>query len=126
MSGYDMSELGVAFGGLAVMGLVAFAFLIFAIICMWKIYTKMGEPGWVSLIPFYNNWVLCKHTWGGKGWMMFTWLIPVVGTFLMLATMFKMYKGFGKSGAFAIIVGMLLSPIALIICAFGNADYADQ
>ena len=30
------------------------------IAAMWKIFTKAGQPGWASLIPIYNIYILCK------------------------------------------------------------------
>lgn len=32
----------------------------------WFIYDKMGEKGWVSLIPFYGRYILFKRVWEGK------------------------------------------------------------
>ena len=34
--------------------IVALALLIFCVAVMWKVFCKAGEPGWASLIPFYN------------------------------------------------------------------------
>ena len=29
----------------------------------WKIFQKLGEPGWKCLIPFYSQYTLYKHVW---------------------------------------------------------------
>ena len=29
----------------------------------WKIFQKMGEPGWKALIPFYGPYILFKRVW---------------------------------------------------------------
>lgn len=102
--------------------LISSTIMLFTMIFMWKIFVKMEESGWKSLIPVYSSWILCKHAWDGKGAMMFTWLIPVVGSYFMYATWFKLFKKFGKSTGFAIF-GMFITPIALAICAMSDAEY---
>lgn len=32
----------------------------------WVLYDKMGEKGWICLIPFYGRFVLFKRVWEGK------------------------------------------------------------
>ena len=118
LGAFDSSSSAAEFGVLAII----VALCVFSIACIWKCYVKMGEPGWVSLIPFYCNWVLCKHTWG-HGAMMFTWFIPLVGNILMLATYVKLFKKFGKSTLFGIFVGLFLMPLAFAICGFGDAEF---
>ena len=41
-------------------------FIIFIIVGNWKMYTKMGQIGWYSLIPVYNQYILLKSI-GLKG-----------------------------------------------------------
>jgi len=36
------------------------ALTILQIIATWLIYKKAGQPGWASIIPFYNFYVLLK------------------------------------------------------------------
>jgi hypothetical protein len=48
--------------------LLGLAVAVLAIIGMWKVFEKAGEPGWAAIIPFYNSYVLFKITWG-EGWM---------------------------------------------------------
>jgi hypothetical protein len=48
--------------------LLGLAVAVLAIIGMWKVFEKAGEPGWAAIIPFYNAYVLFKITWG-EGWM---------------------------------------------------------
>ena len=49
--------------------IVALALLIFCVAVMWKVFCKAGEPGWASLIPFYNLYVMTRITWGKEGWI---------------------------------------------------------
>lgn len=96
---------------------------IFTLICTWKCYSKMGEPGWKSIIPFYCNYILCKHTWG-NGWMLLTWFIPFAGNVFTCITLYKFYRNFGKSIFFSIL-GIFFAPIAFAVCAFGNSTYSE-
>lgn len=40
---------------------------IIEIIGKWKLFKKAGKPGWASIIPYYNNWVLVEIS-GCKWW----------------------------------------------------------
>jgi len=33
---------------------------ILLIIAFWKVLVKAGKPGWISIVPFYNLWVLSE------------------------------------------------------------------
>lgn len=91
------------------------------IIAHWKIFTKAGKPGWGSLIPFYNLYLVFDIVYG-KGWK-FLWLIvPIVIIYYAIVVPFKMAKVFGKGFVFGL--GMfLLSPIFDLILGFGSATY---
>ena len=39
------------------------------IIAIWMIYKKAGQPGWKSIIPFYNTYTLCEMV--GLNWYWF-------------------------------------------------------
>lgn len=57
--------------------IVALALLIFCVAVMWKVFCKAGEPGWASLIPFYNLYVMTRITWGER--MAVYFWIPAAG-----------------------------------------------
>lgn len=101
--------------------LLSFAVAILGIVAMWKIFEKAGEPGWASIIPFYNIYVLFKITWG-SGWKFLLLLIPFANIVIAIITMVKLAKAFGKSGGFA--VGLIfLSIIFYCILAFDQSQY---
>lgn len=37
---------------------IMLALIVFMVICNWKLLEKAGEPGWKSLIPFYNVYTI--------------------------------------------------------------------
>lgn len=97
------------------------AFALISIIATWKIFTKADEPGWASIIPIYNLYVMFKIVWG-KGWYFLLLLIPVVHIVIGIMHVFKLAKAFGKGTGFGF--GLLLLPfIFTLILAFGDAQY---
>ena len=91
------------------------------IVAVWKIFAKAGEPGWASLIPIYNTYVLFKITWG-NGLKFLLLLIPIYNIVVIIQTMSKLAKAFGKSGGFALGL-IFLSPVFMLLLAFGDAQY---
>lgn len=128
-TGYtDSSSLGLLAGMGAAILIVSLAISIFSIVVMWKLFKKAGKPGWASIVPIYNTYILFKITWG-NGWMFLTMLaaiIPVIGwiavTVITIITYVKLAKSFGKEGGFA--VGLIfLNIIFMAILAFGKNEY---
>ena len=101
--------------------ILSIVFGMFEMVTLLFCLIKMGADPWASVIPIYNVWTLCEYTWG-RGIMLLTWLIPYVGIIFMLATYWKLFKGFGKSNIFCIF-GIIFQPIAIAICAFDNSTY---
>ena len=51
-------------GGLAlVSSLIQVVIILLNIIGLFKIYQKMGKPGWKGIIPFYNMYGLYDELW---------------------------------------------------------------
>ena len=118
-----------ALAGMAVfMLIISIALAVFGIIVMWKLFDKAGKPGCAAIVPYYNLYVLFEITWG-NGWLFlltFLAIIPIVGSIavlvIMIITMVKLAKAFGKSGGFA--VGLVfLTLIFEAILAFGDSKY---
>jgi hypothetical protein len=83
----------------------------------WKVFTKAGRPGWASLIPIYNLYILCKIA-GKSGWWVIwcMFLIPFIFVCIALAEKFGKGAGFGIGLAF---LGIIFFPIL----GFGDARY---
>ena len=116
------SGLGFLVGALGCMfSLAAIIFGILVIIGMWKVFTKAGEPGWMSLIPFLNTYKLYKIAWG-NGWLFLLGLIPIVNIVVYIMVSIKMARAFGMGTGFA--VGLILLPsIFYLILGFGDSVY---
>ena len=110
------------FGAFAAMWLVILALYIIGIIGMWKMFEKAGRPGWKSLIPIYNFYVLTEIS-GQNGWLFLLILIPGVGALIWsIMVSIKLAPAFGKSTGFA--VGLILLPfIFYLILGFDKDQY---
>lgn len=93
-----------------------------SIIACWKVFTKAGKPGWASIIPFYNVYVLLKIA-GRPGWWLLLFLIPIVNVIVHIVVSIDVAKAFQKSAAFGVIGLWLFSTIGLLILGFGDAKY---
>ncbi|MDO4537422.1 MAG: DUF5684 domain-containing protein [Coriobacteriales bacterium] len=52
-------------------GLITAIMLILIVVAHWKMFTKAGEKGWKSLIPFYSDYILYKLVWEPKHYFVF-------------------------------------------------------
>jgi len=53
--------------GGAIGGLFGLLVAVIVIAGMWKVFTKAGQPGWASIVPIYNAYIICKIA-GKPGW----------------------------------------------------------
>lgn len=102
--------------------------VLIAIVAVWRVFTKAGQPGWAVLIPFYNLYVYSQVVKRPGWWMLlyFASIIPVVGSlavlFVSIIDNLRLAKLFGKSSGFGVGI-ILLGVVFLPILAFGDADY---
>lgn len=97
------------------------SFSILMIISSWKIFEKAGYPGWASLIPFYNTFVLLDII-GKPWWWFFLLIIPFVNIIFSIWMMNLLSKSFGKDEGFTL--GLLFIPFVFYpILGLGDAEY---
>lgn len=88
------------------------------IVGMYKIFEKMGVPGWKSLVPIMNIYAW-SEVMGLKWWFMF---IPLLNVYLLFMLSLNTAKSFGKSGGYAI--GFLLLPFVFMpMLGFSDAKF---
>ena len=88
---------------------------------VWKVFVKAGHPGWASLVPFYNFYILLKIA-DQPTWYVFLLFLPMANIVVILAALHGMAKNFGKDFTFTIgliVFGFIFFPIL----GFGNAQY---
>ena len=113
------------FGGVAFLFQVAL--MIVFIIANWKIFEKAGKPGWASLIPFYNIYVMCDIVWPNKAILpcILLCFVPIANVIYAIMLVFRLAKAFGKDMAFGFGL-LLLAPIFILILAFGDSKYQPE
>lgn len=57
--------------------IIALTSAILSLIAYWKIFVKMGEPGWKAIIPIYSSYTLYKKIWNIK-WFVITLIVEIV------------------------------------------------
>ncbi len=138
-----MGTLGLFAGLGVVMIILAIAYYVLQVVAYWRIFTKGGEAGWKSLIPFYNYYVQIKMTWDTNFFWIFLVLaiidavisghfgaigtvVSVVSsigvTVITIFSSYKLSKAFGHDVPFTIGL-VLLNPIFLLILGLGSSQY---
>ena len=107
------------FGGVSI--IVWLVLLVVFLVANFKIYNKAGEAGWKCIIPIYSTYILYKITYG-NGWKFLFLLIPFFGEIVAIVQLFRLAKAFGKGVGFGLGL-WFLSPIFILILAFGSAQY---
>ena len=112
--------IGALFGG--VWMICWFAMMILIIAGMWKTFTKAGKPGWASIIPFYNFYVMFEIV-GRPGWWLLLLFVPFVNFVVYILLAIDMAKSFGKDTVFGILMLWLIAPVGYLMLGFGDAEY---
>lgn len=131
-------------GGLSlVSSLIQVVIVLLNIIGLFKIYQKMGKPGWKGIIPFYNMYGLYDELWDKKyfwGYLaaqavmlnpsspsgLLYSVADLVLSVAMIVVVMKLYiklaKAFGKGTGFGVLT-FFFAPICLAVLGFGSAEY---
>ena len=79
----------------------AFIFSIIAVISMWRIYKKAGQPGWAAIIPFYNIIVWLKII-SKPAWWLILLFIPIVNIVISIWMTNLLAKAFERKIGFTL------------------------
>ena len=140
------SIIGMILAGLAIYISICVVWYIILAVANWKIFSKAGEEGWKSLIPFLNSYVIFKIAWQAKMfWIFFGsviagsicttiagedggvlsiigMILSLVGCVMAVIVTHKLSKSYGHGIGFTL--GLLfLSPIFTMILGFGKSQY---
>ena len=100
---------------LAVISIVMTIVMVLMMIGIWKVYTKLGLPGWASLVPIYNIISLNNVATGNS-------ILTIVFILFPPAILYLYYKAFmvlGKSKPMSILFAIFF-PIGMLACGFGK------
>ena len=99
---------------------VAIMFLLYAFM-FWALFEKAGWPGWASLVPIYNVYVLLKIA-DMSGWWLLGFLVPILNIVVGLVMLWKISFAFGHGVGY--FFGLwLLSIVFFPILGFGKSQY---
>ena len=91
------------------------------VVSWWRIFTKGGQPGWGSLIPIYNLYLILKIV-GRPWWFLLLLLIPVVNVIVAILITNDLSKSFGRGLPFTL--GLIFLPFIFYpILAWSEATY---
>lgn len=137
---------GTAFGvSITVIVLFTLAYYVLCAVAYWKIFTKAGEKGWKSLIPFYSGYVQYRLTWKtsmfwltlvavvangvltkmqeqGLIWSILTLVVSLAVIVLCVMRANKLAKSFGHGAGYTVGL-VLLQPIFILMLGFGSSQY---
>lgn len=81
----------------------------------WKLLKKMGEKPWKSLIPFYNSYILIKHTWKISAF----WIRAIATLlFSILFSTSEIIVSFSPDLLIAEILLVISVPFAIVSCIY--------
>ena len=102
--------IGGLFG--LIFGLVYMAFIVGALVGLWKVFEKAGKPGWASLIPIYN--IIVLHEIVGRDLVKILFLlIPFVNFYFIVTLIVSLAKSFGKRETGEYIIAFFFYPFYL-------------
>ncbi len=127
---------------IAVVLLLVVLWYVLQVVAYWRIFTKAGEKGWKSIIPFYNTYIQYKLTWK-TSWFWIYAVLVIIGIFFsdstgllgIIATIstaaggvvsilssYKLSLAFGHGVGYA--VGLVfINPIFMLILGLGDSWY---
>jgi uncharacterized membrane protein YhaH (DUF805 family) len=115
------NQKSITMGIILFLVLIYIAVVVMMIAAQWKVFSKAGQPGWASLIPIYNVYVMTKIA-GKPAWWLIMFLIPVVNVIFLIWLINMISKSFGKDEGFTaglIFLGVIFWPIL----GFSGAKY---
>lgn len=104
--------------------LIMLVSLLLMVISTWVVFQKAGQPGWHSIIPIYNMYVMMEIA-GKPWWWMLLLFVPIVGAVIYLLAMIALAQKFGRSLLYGL--GLFFLPMFFFpMLAFGGAQYEGE
>lgn len=145
----DAELIGVAgllVGYLAVTVTISIIYYVLMVIAQWNLFKKAGEPGWKSIIPVYNRYILYKISWkpmmfwitlaisivagifysiGSDVATVIGALLLIVGVVIEIMQIHKLSKAYGHGVGYTIGL-IFLTPIFMLILGLGSSQYVGK
>lgn len=107
---------------------VSLAIVALELIGQWKVFVKMGEPGWKGIIPYYSQYVLFQKVWNVKKFWTYiislcTFIVPyTIGILMTIFGIILATEGGPSAGVSGVI--MLIVGILFLLAAFGAVIFS--
>ena len=88
------------------MAIIWLAVVVAIIAGVWKTFVKANQPGWASIIPFYNMYIMLVIA-GKPGWWILLMFIPIVNLIVGIIASIAFAQKFGKGAGFGIGLALL-------------------
>lgn len=113
------STSGGATAAYAAFGIIG---LIIYVAAFWRLFSKLGLPGWMGIIPFVNTYMIYK-TRGVRSpvlWLILSFIpcLNIIALWFMVSDLAEMY---GKHIGWKLFL-FFLTPLAALILAFGGSQ----
>ena len=100
--------------------LLPVSFTIIAVFA-WGIFEKAGEPGWKTLVPFYNLYVWLQIIEKPLWWYIFL-LVPFLNVFMVMLMIVEFAKGFEKNALWEQGVAVIFPFVYLPYLGFSDKE----
>lgn len=103
----------------AICFLLYIALIVVVIAGVWKVFTKAGQPGWASIVPIYNTYVLVVEiAKRDMVWFLLSIFIP----FAIIIPLMDLAEKFGKDRMYGL--GLAFLPFIFFpMLGFSDAQY---
>ena len=108
-------------GGFGTTMWVILALVLVSVVGVWMVFVKAGRPGWASIIPIYNVFVLVDIV-GKPWWWVILLLVPIVGFVMAILISIALAERFGKGPLYGLglaLLGFIFYPML----GFSDATY---
>ena len=114
------------------------------VVCLFKLYGKLGEKQWISIIPFFNEYTMFKKVYSTRAFWTYTicdligailmsvestaismlGVIPAIAVIVFQVRYAKNFAAaFGKGRAFAVLT-FLFPAVVYLYCGYSaNVEY---
>jgi len=116
------SSNGGGFAAFGILMVIYLALFVVFLIGYWKVFTKLGLPGWMGIIPLVNVYMLFKARGQHEPvvWLILS-LIPCINIIAMWMLANDTAELFGKELGWKIFL-FLIPGISHIVLGFGSAE----
>ncbi len=92
----------------------------FSVYANWKLFVKMGEPGWKSIVPVYNTIIKYKHIWSIR-YGIISLVLGYLYELLLIVACFVMIVG--EEGI--MVASIAIIPTAIVFGFFSIVLYVE-